>query len=86
MKTMVRSSDSDSDFFEIVAGILKGFTLTPYMFIICLNCELQTLIGLIIESAFTVNKTGNRAYLIETMTNADYVDDLVLLINTPAQA
>ena len=28
----------------------------------------------------------NRQYLAETITDADYTDDLVLLINTPAQA
>ena len=32
---MVRSSESDSDFFHIVAGVLEGDTLAPYLFIIC---------------------------------------------------
>ena len=34
-KAMVHSPDEDSDFFDIVAGILGGDTLARYMFIIC---------------------------------------------------
>ena len=35
MKAKVCSSDGDTDFFDIVAGVLKGDTLTPYLFMIC---------------------------------------------------
>ena len=31
-------------------------------------------------------KENGRQYPVETMTNADYTDNLVLLTNTPAQA
>ena len=33
-KAIVRSSDSDTDLFDIVAGVLAGDTLVPYMTII----------------------------------------------------
>ena len=37
------------------------------------------------ENGFTFKKTRSR-YLAETMTNADYRDNLALLTNTPTQA
>ena len=33
---MVRLPDSDTDFFDFVAGILQRETLAPFLFIICL--------------------------------------------------
>ena len=36
-KVKVRSLDGDIDFFDIVAGVLQGDTLAPYLFIICLD-------------------------------------------------
>ena len=36
-KVKVRSPDVDTDYFDIVAGVLQGDTLAPYLFIICLD-------------------------------------------------
>ena len=33
-KVKVRSPDGDMDYFDIVAGVLQGNTLVPYLFII----------------------------------------------------
>ncbi len=38
-KVKVRSPDDDTDYFNIVAGVLQGDTLAPYLFIICLDYE-----------------------------------------------
>ena len=43
------------------------------------------LIDLIKENRFTLKK-ASRWYSAETITGADYADDLVLLANTPIQA
>ena len=40
-KVKVRSPDGDTDYFNIVAGILQGDTLAPYLFIICLDYVLR---------------------------------------------
>ena len=32
-KVKVRSPDEDTDYFDIVAGVLQGDTLAPYLFI-----------------------------------------------------
>ena len=36
-KIKVRSPDGDTEYFDIVAGVLQGDTLAPYLFIICLD-------------------------------------------------
>ena len=40
-KVNVHSSDGDTDYFDIVAGVLQGDTLAPYLFIICLDYVLN---------------------------------------------
>ena len=42
-KVKVRSLDGDTEYFNIVAGVLQGDTLAPYLFIICLDYVLRTL-------------------------------------------
>ena len=34
---MVRSLDIDTDFFDIIVEVLRGNTLSPYMFNICFD-------------------------------------------------
>ena len=45
-KTKVCPPDGDTDLFNIVAGVLQGDTLTPYLLIISLDYILQMLINL----------------------------------------
>ena len=40
----VRSPDGDTEYFDIVTGVLQADTLAPYLFIICLYYVLRTLI------------------------------------------
>ena len=53
-KAMIHSPDRETNFFDIVAGVLQGVTLAPYLFIICLDYVLQTSISLIKENGFTL--------------------------------
>ena len=55
-KVKVRSSDGDTEYFDIVAGVLQGDTLAPYFFIICLNYVLRTSIDKIKENGFELTK------------------------------
>ena len=41
-KVKVCSPDRDTDYFDIVAGVLQGDTLAPYLIIICLDYLLRT--------------------------------------------
>ena len=40
-KVKVHSPDGDTEYFDIVAGVLQGDTLAPYLFIICLDHVLR---------------------------------------------
>ena len=55
-KVKVCSSDGDIDYFDIVAGVLQGDTLAPYLFIICLDYMLRTSIDLMKENGFKLAK------------------------------
>ena len=44
-KVKGHSSDGDKDYFDIVAGVLQGDILDPYLFIICLDYVLRTSIN-----------------------------------------
>ena len=82
----VRSPDRDTDYFHIVAGVLQGDTLAPYIFMICLDYERRTSTDKIKENGFKLTKESSRRYPAQTITDADYANDIVLLANTPAQA
>ena len=85
-KVKVRSPDGNTDYFDIVAGVLQGDTLAPYFFIICLDCVLRTSTDKIKENGFKLTKERSRRYPAKIVTNVDYADDIVLLANAPAQA
>ena len=85
-KVKVRSPVGDTDYFDIEAGVLQGDTLAPYLFIISLDYVLRTSIDLMKENGFKLAKERSRKYPAQTITDADYVDDIALLANTPAQA
>ena len=85
-KVKVQSPDGDTEYFDIVAGVLQGDTLAPYLFIICLDYVLRTSIDKIRENGFELMKKRNRRYPAKTITDADYADDIAILVNTPNQA
>ena len=66
---MVCSPDEDSDFFNIVAGVLQENTLAPYLFIICLDYILQMLIDLIKENVFTLKKKSKKQMIFHRNYN-----------------
>ena len=86
MKVKVCSLDGDTDYFEIVAGVLQRDTLDPYLFIISLDCVLRMSVDIMKDNSFKLTKERSRRYPAQTITNADYTDDIALLANTPAQA
>ena len=79
-----RSPDGDTDYFDIVAGVLQRDTLVPYLFIICLDYVLRTSIYKMKDDGFRL--TISRRYPAQTITDVDCANVIELLINTPAQA
>ena len=78
-KVKVRSLDGDTEYFNIVAGVLQGDTLAPYLFIICLDYGLRTSIDKIRENGFKLTKKRSRRYSAKTISHTD----IVILVNTP---
>ena len=74
-KVKVRSLDWDTEYFNIVAGVLQADTLAPSLFIICLDYVLRTLIDKIRENSFELTKKRSRRYPAKIITDADYADD-----------
>ena len=85
-KMKVRSPHGDTEDFDIVARVLKGDMLAPYLFIICLDYVLRTSIDKIRENGFELTKKRSRRYPTKKITDADYADDKAILANTPNQA
>ena len=85
-KVKVRSPDRNTDYFDIVAGVLQGDTLALYLFIICLDYVLRTAIDKMKDNSCKLAKERSKRYPAQTITDADYTDHIALLANTPAQA
>ena len=85
-KVKVRTSDGDTDYFDIVIDVLQRDTLAPYLFIICLDFALKTYIDLMKENGVKLAKERSRRYPTQTIMDMDKVDVIALLAHTPAQA
>ena len=73
-KVKVCSPDGDTDFFDIVAGVLQGATLSSYLF-----CYLPRLrasnVDRFKENGFTLAKAKAEDKPARPITDADYADD-----------
>ena len=78
-KVKVRSPDGDTEYFDIVAGVLQWDTLAPYLFIISLDYLLRTSIDKIRENGFVLTKKRRRRYPTKTITDANYADYIAIL-------
>ena len=85
-KVKVHSPDEATDYFDIVAGMLQGDTLAPYLFIICLHFVLKTCIDKMKDNGFQLARKRSRSYPGQTITDANYADDIALRPSTPARA
>ena len=79
-KVKVRSPDGN------IADVLRGDTLAPYLFIICLDNVLRKSIDKMKDNGFKLTKERSRRYPAHTTTDADYANDITFLANTPTQA
>ena len=85
-KVKVCSPDGDTEYFDIVAGVLQGDTLVPYLFIICLDYMLRSLSDKIRENGFELKKKRSRRYPAKTITDANYADDIATLVHSLERA
>ena len=84
-RAKVYSPDGVSEEFDIVAGVLQGNTLSPYLFIIVLDYVLRKAInGHNEELGFTI--VPRRSRILHPTVLTDFSDDIALLSNTVSQA
>ena len=65
---------------------LLWYCIALYLFWIHLDYVRRTSIDSRKENVFTLEKASSRRYPTQTITDADYADDIALLANTPTQA
>ena len=83
----VRTPDGETESFQILAGVLQGDTLTPFLFIVDLDYALRCAIsGREEELVFTLVKRANRRVPAKTVTDIDFADGISLVYNTADQA
>ena len=78
-RAIVRSTDGDTDFFEIKASVLQGDTLAPYLFVICQDNILRHSTDQYRKYGLTLTPVRGRRYPTKTITDVDYADDIVVL-------
>jgi len=83
-KTMARvtSPDGDTLLFRILAGIMQGDTLAPYLFIIVLDYALCQALEGKEDLGFTLVPRRSRRHPAKTISDLDYADDLATITNT----
>ena len=86
-RAKVISPDGDTELFDILAGVLQGDTLAPYLFIIILDYCLRIAIsGREEELGFTIKPRQSRRIGPKKVTDLDFADDIALLSDTKEQA
>ena len=86
-KAKVISPDGETDFFQILAGVLQGDTLAPYLFVIVLDYVMrETFTGKEEDLGFKLHRRRSRRNPAVCITDLDFADDLALLTEEMEQA
>ena len=84
-KAMVHLPNDNTDFFNIVVGVLHGNTFAPYLFIICPDYALWMSINLIKEKHIHIKKDNKQMISHRIYDSAEYADDVMLFTDMPSQ-
>ena len=83
----VITADGLTEVFEILAGVLQGDTLAPYLFVIVIDYIMTVAIDDLDEDiGFTIKPARSRRVKAEKLTDAEFADDVALLTNTMEEA
>ena len=69
----------ETEFFDVLAGMLEGDTLAPFLFVICLDYVLRISVDKCNEYGLTLELARSRRFHTKKIPDADYADDLALL-------
>ncbi|KAI8514433.1 hypothetical protein Bbelb_070240 [Branchiostoma belcheri] len=80
-------SRGDTETFQILAGVLQGDTLAPFLFILALDYALRCAIeGREEQLDFTLKRRASRRVPAKMVTDFDFADDLALISKTAERA
>ena len=86
-RAKVCSPDGETEYFEILAGVLLGDTLAPFLCIVALDYALRLAInGREEELGFTLVPRRSRRVRPVMVTDLDFADDIALISDTAEKA
>ena len=81
-RAKVITTDGETDWFDIIEGVLQGDTLAPFLFMIVLGyAPRQIISGREEELGFRITQRKSRRHPPVTQTDLDFADDIALLSN-----
>ena len=75
----VLSTDGETLSFPILAGILQGDTLAPFLFIIVVDYVLRISVDSISEKGFKLHRKRSTRHHAVYLTDTDFADDIALI-------
>jgi hypothetical protein len=75
----VLSTDGETISFPILAGILQGDTLAPFLFIIVVDYVLRISVDSISEKGFKLHRKRSTRHHAVYLTDTDFADDIALI-------
>ena len=83
-RATVMTSDGETDYFEVITGVLQGDPLAPYLFILVLDYALRKSIK--DDDGFTIEKRRSRRHPGICIADLDFADDISLINESIAEA
>ena len=78
-RARVETPDGNTDLFDILAGIMQGDTLAPYLFIITVDFVLRKVFEGNDDLGFTLQKRRSKRYPSLKVTDCAFADDLATI-------
>ena len=85
-RAKVLSPDGETDVFQILAGVLQGDTLTPYLFTIVLDYVMREATSKTTNPDFTLLRGRSKRHPPIKMSDLDFADDIALTLDTIQEA
>ena len=86
-KAKVLLPDGETEFFNILAGVLQGDTLAPYIFTVMIDYAMRQATGNDpLELGFKLDRKRSRRHNLKVITDLDFADDIALVTEELEQA
>ena len=75
----ILTTDGETPSFPILAGILQGDTLAPFLFIIVVDYVMRISVDTMSENGYQLRPKRSSRYPAEFLTDTDFADDIALI-------